>query len=102
MTFSRDSSGLWGTRQSGLALGIARGGGGVGGHSGNPCNTLPEVIVFDVLFKSYPDRFVPLFFDDPGKIAFCLDPDVPQQGGATTLRRPVVAQPISIKLLTGC
>jgi transketolase len=45
------------------ATGAAR---GVGGHTGGPYDTVPEVMILDALFKSQPDRFVPTFFDEAG------------------------------------
>ncbi len=45
------------------ATGAAR---GVGGHTGGPYDTVPEVMILDALFKSQPDQFVPTFFDEAG------------------------------------
>ncbi|HEY9697208.1 MAG TPA: transketolase C-terminal domain-containing protein [Trichocoleus sp.] len=45
------------------ATGAAR---GVGGHTGGPYDTVPEVIILDALFRSQPDQFVPIFFDEAG------------------------------------
>jgi transketolase len=45
------------------ATGAAR---GVGGHTGGPYDTVPEVMILDALFKSQPDKFVPTFFDEAG------------------------------------
>ncbi|MBE9029079.1 transketolase [filamentous cyanobacterium LEGE 11480] len=45
------------------ATGAAR---GVGGHTGGPFDTVPEVMILDALFKSHPDNFVPTFFDEAG------------------------------------
>ncbi|MEM8602273.1 MAG: transketolase C-terminal domain-containing protein [Cyanobacteria bacterium P01_H01_bin.121] len=45
------------------ATGAAR---GVGGHTGGPFDTVPEVMILDALFKSQPDQFVPIFFDEAG------------------------------------
>lgn len=45
------------------ATGAAR---GVGGHTGGPFDTVPEVMILDALFKSQPDKFVPTFFDEAG------------------------------------
>jgi len=45
------------------ATGAAR---GVGGHSGGPYDTVPEVIIMDALFHGNPDKFVPIFFDEAG------------------------------------
>ena len=39
---------------------------GVGGHTGGPYDTVPEVMVLDALFHSQPDQFVPIFFDEAG------------------------------------
>jgi transketolase len=45
------------------ATGAAR---GVGGHTGGPYDTVPEVMILDALFKSHPAKFVPTFFDEAG------------------------------------
>ena len=45
------------------ATGAAR---GVGGHTGGPYDTVPEVVILDALFRSAPDKFVPIFFDEAG------------------------------------
>jgi transketolase len=45
------------------ATGAAR---GVGGHTGGPYDTVPEVMILDALFKSHADKFVPIFFDEAG------------------------------------
>lgn len=45
------------------ATGAAR---GVGGHTGGPYDTVPEVVILDALFRSAPDQFVPVFFDEAG------------------------------------
>lgn len=45
------------------ATGAAR---GVGGHTGGPYDTVPEVIILDSLFHSQPNKFVPIFFDEAG------------------------------------
>lgn len=45
------------------ATGAAR---GVGGHTGGPYDTVPEVMILDALFRSQPDQFVPIFFDEAG------------------------------------
>ena len=45
------------------ATGAAR---GVGGHTGGPYDTVPEVVILDALFRSQPDQFVPIFFDEAG------------------------------------
>ncbi|MEL7144680.1 MAG: transketolase, partial [Cyanobacteria bacterium J06573_11] len=39
---------------------------GVGGHTGGPYDTVPEVIIMDALFRGNPDKFVPTFFDEAG------------------------------------
>lgn len=39
---------------------------GVGGHTGGPYDTVPEVIILDALFRGAPDQFVPIFFDEAG------------------------------------
>ncbi len=45
------------------ATGAAR---GVGGHTGGPYDTVPEVMILDGLFRGAPDRFLPVFFDEAG------------------------------------
>jgi transketolase len=45
------------------ATGAAR---GVGGHTGGPYDTVPEVTIMDALFRGNPDKFVPIFFDEAG------------------------------------
>lgn len=45
------------------ATGAAR---GVGGHTGGPYDTVPEVMILDALFRGSPDGFVPTFFDEAG------------------------------------
>lgn len=45
------------------ATGAAR---GVGGHTGGPYDTVPEVMILDALFRGTPDKFVPVFFDEAG------------------------------------
>lgn len=45
------------------ATGAAR---GVGGHTGGPYDTAPEVMILDALFRSSPNKFVPIFFDEAG------------------------------------
>ncbi len=45
------------------ATGAAR---GVGGHTGGPYDTVPEVVILDALFRGNPDKFVPVFFDEAG------------------------------------
>lgn len=39
---------------------------GVGGHTGGPYDTVPEVMILDALFRGAPDKFVPIFFDEAG------------------------------------
>jgi len=45
------------------ATGAAR---GVGGHTGGPYDTAPEVMILDALFRGCPEKFVPTFFDEAG------------------------------------
>lgn len=45
------------------ATGAAR---GVGGHTGGPYDTVPEVMLLDGFFRGAPERFVPVFFDEAG------------------------------------
>jgi len=45
------------------ATGAAR---GVGGHTGGPFDTVPEVMILDALFRGAPDKYVPIFFDEAG------------------------------------
>ncbi|HHP7244651.1 MAG TPA: transketolase C-terminal domain-containing protein [Elainellaceae cyanobacterium] len=45
------------------ATGAAR---GVGGHTGGPYDTAPEVAILDAFFRGAPDKFVPIFFDEAG------------------------------------
>jgi transketolase len=45
------------------ATGAAR---GVGGHTGGPYDTVPEVMIMDALFRGSEDTFVPIFFDEAG------------------------------------
>ena len=45
------------------ATGAAR---GVGGHTGGPYDTVPEVMIMDALFRGAPEKFVPVFFDEAG------------------------------------
>ncbi|MBD9354458.1 transketolase C-terminal domain-containing protein [Methylomonas albis] len=45
------------------ATGAAR---GVGGHTGGPYDTVPEVMIMDALFRGSADGFVPIFFDEAG------------------------------------
>jgi hypothetical protein len=39
---------------------------GLGGHTGGPYDTVPEVMILDAFFRGAPDRFVPIFFDEAG------------------------------------
>ncbi|NJK38430.1 MAG: transketolase [Oscillatoriales cyanobacterium RM2_1_1] len=39
---------------------------GVGGHTGGPYDTVPEVMIMDALFRGSSDKFVPIFFDEAG------------------------------------
>ncbi|HEY9669573.1 MAG TPA: hypothetical protein V6C91_22355, partial [Coleofasciculaceae cyanobacterium] len=39
---------------------------GVGGHTGGPYDTVPEVVILDAFFRGAPDQFVPIFFDEAG------------------------------------
>ncbi len=45
------------------ATGAAR---GVGGHTGGPYDTVPEVVILDAIFRGNADGFVPTFFDEAG------------------------------------
>lgn len=45
------------------ATGAAR---GVGGHTGGPYDTVPEVMILDALFRGASEKFVPIFFDEAG------------------------------------
>ncbi|MDB9527787.1 transketolase C-terminal domain-containing protein [Oscillatoria sp. CS-180] len=45
------------------ATGAAR---GVGGHTGGPYDTVPEVMILDAIFRGGGDKFVPTFFDEAG------------------------------------
>ena len=45
------------------ATGAAR---GVGGHTGGPYDTVPEVMILDGFFRGAPERFLPVFFDEAG------------------------------------
>ncbi len=38
---------------------------GVGGHSGGPYDTVPEVMIMDALFRESSDKFVPIFLMKP-------------------------------------
>ena len=39
---------------------------GVGGHTGGPYDTVPEVMIMEALFRGSADQFVPIFFDEAG------------------------------------
>ena len=39
---------------------------GYGGHTGGAYDTVPEVMMMDAFFRTCPDRFVPIFFDEAG------------------------------------
>ena len=64
------------------ATGAAR---GVGGHTGGPFDTVPEVMILDALFRGAPDKFVPIFFDEAGHrvatqyLMATLNGDLPQE-----------------------
>lgn len=45
------------------ATGAAR---GVGGHTGGPYDTVPEVMILDAFFRGNANQFVPIFFDEAG------------------------------------
>jgi transketolase len=45
------------------ATGAAR---GVGGHTGGPYDTVPEVMIMDALFRGSAENYVPIFFDEAG------------------------------------
>jgi transketolase len=45
------------------ATGAAR---GVGGHTGGPYDTVPEVMIMDALFRGSANAFIPIFFDEAG------------------------------------
>jgi transketolase len=45
------------------ATGAAR---GVGGHTGGPYDTVPEVMILDAIFRGNDEKFVPIFFDEAG------------------------------------
>ncbi|MEB3251149.1 MAG: transketolase C-terminal domain-containing protein [Cyanobacteriota bacterium] len=45
------------------ATGAAR---GVGGHTGGPYDTVPEVMILDALFRGHGEKYVPIFFDEAG------------------------------------
>ena len=38
---------------------------GVGGHTGGPYDTVPEVMIMDALFRG-SDKYIPTFFDEAG------------------------------------
>jgi transketolase N-terminal domain/subunit len=38
----------------------------VGGHTGGPFDTVPEVMILDALFRGAADKYVPIFFDEAG------------------------------------
>ena len=64
------------------ATGAAR---GVGGHTGGPFDTVPEVMILDALFRGAPDKFLPIFFDEAGHrvatqyLMATLHGDLPQE-----------------------
>jgi len=39
---------------------------GVGGHTGGPYDTVPEVVIMDALFRGSAEKYVPIFFDEAG------------------------------------
>ena len=39
---------------------------GYGGHTGGAFDTVPEVMLMDAFFRTCPDKFVPIFFDEAG------------------------------------
>jgi transketolase len=39
---------------------------GLGGHTGGPYDTVPEVTILDAFFRQAADKFVPIFFDEAG------------------------------------
>lgn len=39
---------------------------GVGGHSGGPYDTVPEVCILEALFMHSPDKFIPVVYDESG------------------------------------
>jgi transketolase N-terminal domain/subunit len=39
---------------------------GYGGHTGGAFDTVPEVCILDAMFKTKPDKFVPILFDEAG------------------------------------
>ena len=58
---------------------------GVGGHTGGPFDTVPEVMILDAFFRGAPDKFVPIFFDEAGHrvatqyLMATLNGDLPQE-----------------------
>ncbi|OKH34665.1 transketolase [Calothrix sp. HK-06] len=64
------------------ATGAAR---GVGGHTGGPYDTVPEVMILDAFFRGAADQFVPIFFDEAGHrvgtqyLMSTLHGDLPEQ-----------------------
>ncbi len=56
---------------------------GLGGHTGGPYDTVPEVMILDALFRGKPEAFVPIFFDEAGHrvatqyLMSALDGDLP-------------------------
>ena len=58
---------------------------GVGGHTGGPFDTVPEVMILDAFFRGAPDMFVPIFFDEAGHrvatqyLMATLNGDLPQE-----------------------
>jgi hypothetical protein len=39
---------------------------GLGGHTGGAFDIVPEVTIIDAMFKTSPDKFVPIMFDEAG------------------------------------
>jgi transketolase len=39
---------------------------GYGGHTGGAYDIMPEVTILDAMFKTNPEKFVPIFFDEAG------------------------------------
>jgi transketolase N-terminal domain/subunit len=39
---------------------------GYGGHTGGAFDTVPETMMMDAFFRTCPDKFVPIFFDEAG------------------------------------
>ena len=64
------------------ATGAAR---GVGGHTGGPFDTVPEVMILDAFFRGAPEKFVPVYFDEAGHrvatqyLMATLNGDLPQE-----------------------